>query len=130
MCSSDLPWFASNWNLGVAIVGGFLLWIALLSMVALACSAWVKWRIVAGALVLGFFFVLAGVAQMVNAVLRVEFGSLINPNKAMETVWRVMLGMDALSGPNAWECASILAGMVVLLAVVLERKLRPVEVIS
>ena len=123
-------WFAANWNLGVAIVGGFLLWIVMLSMVALASSAWVKWRIIAGALVLGFFFILAGVSQMVNAILRVEFGTLFNPSRAMYIIWSAMLGVEAPSGPNAWECVSVLAGLVVLLAFILERKLRPVEVIS
>jgi ABC-2 type transport system permease protein len=123
-------WFAANWHLGGAIVGGFLLRIALLSMVALTCSAWVKWRIVAGALVLGFFFILAGVSQMINAILRVEFGSLFNPSRAMYIIWSAMLGVEAPSGPTAWECVSVLAGLVVVLAMILERKLRPVEVIS
>jgi len=123
-------WFAANWNLGVAIVGGFLLWIALLSMVALTCSAWVKWRIVAGALVLGFFFILAGVSQMVNSILRVEFGTLINPTRAMYIIWSAMLGVEVPSGPTPWECVSVLAALVVVLAMILERKLRPVEVIS
>jgi len=123
-------WFAANWSLGVAIVGGFLLWIALLSMVALTCSAWVKWRIVAGALVLGFFFILAGVSQMVNSILRVEFGTLINPTRAMYIIWSAMLGVEVPSGPTPWECVSVLAALVVVLAMILERKLRPVEVIS
>ena len=123
-------WFVANWSLGVAIVGGFLLWIALLSMVALTCSAWVKWRIVAGALVLGFFFILAGVSQMVNAILRVEFGTLINPTRAMYIIWSAMLGVEVPSGPTPWECVSVLAALVVVLAMILERKLRPVEVIS
>jgi ABC-2 type transport system permease protein len=123
-------WFAANWNLGLAIVCGFLLWIALLSMVALACSAWVKWRIIAGALVLAFFFILAGVSEMVNSILRVDFGTLFNPARSMFTVWAAMLGVEPPRGPDAWECVSVLAGLVVLLAFVLERKLRPVEVIS
>lgn len=123
-------WFAANWNLGVGIVCGFLLWIVLLSMVALASSAWVKWRIIAGALVLGFFFLLAGVAQMVNVILRVDFGTLFNPYRSMYIIWSAMLGVEAPAGPNAWQCVSVLAGVVVLLALILERKLRPVEVIS
>lgn len=123
-------WFSANWSIGFGIVGGFLMWIVLLSMVALASSAWVKWRIIAGALVLGFFFILAGVSEMVNAILRVEFGTLFNPARSMQTIWAVMLGVDPPSGPTAWECISVLAGLVVVLALVLERKLRPVEVIS
>lgn len=123
-------WFTANWTLGVAIVCGFLLWIIMLSMVALASSAWVKWRIVAGALVLGFFFILGGVAEMVNAILRVDFGTLFNPARSMYTIWSVMLGVEPPRGPDAWECVSVLAGLVVVLGFILERKLRPVEVIS
>ena len=123
-------WFAANWNLGVAIVFGFLAWIVLMSLVALASSAWVKWRIIAGALVLGFFFILAGVAEMVNAILRVNFGTLLNPTRSMYIIWSAILGVDAPNGPDAWECLSVLAGLVVVLAMILERKLRPVEVIS
>ncbi|MCH7825260.1 MAG: hypothetical protein IH849_10695, partial [Acidobacteria bacterium] len=53
-------WFVTNWKLGAGIFFGFVLWIVLVGLVALASSAYVKWRIVAGALVLGGFFVMAG----------------------------------------------------------------------
>src|SRR5688572_4211903 len=43
-------WFRANWMLGVAVFAGFLLWIVLVALVAMACSAYVRWRIVAGAL--------------------------------------------------------------------------------
>ena len=46
---------------------------------AMAASAYVKWRIVAGALTLAAFFVLAGAAELLNAVLRVEWASAFNP---------------------------------------------------
>ena len=51
-------WFASNWQLGAGVFFGFLLWILLVSLVAMASSAYVRWRIVAGTLVLGVFWVL------------------------------------------------------------------------
>ena len=63
-------WFSENWKLGVGLLVGLLIWILLVSLVAMTSSAYVKWRVVAGALVLGVFFVLAGAAEMTNAVLR------------------------------------------------------------
>jgi ABC-2 type transport system permease protein len=123
-------WFTRNWYLGAAIFCGFAAWVMVVSLVALACSAYVKWRIVAGGLVLGFFFLLAGVAEMVNAVLRVDWGSLLNPSRSMYIIWSSMLGVEPPPGPGVWQCVSVLAALAVLLGLILERKLRPVEVIA
>jgi ABC-2 type transport system permease protein len=123
-------WFAENWKLGAGIFFGFLMWIVLVSLIAMASSAYVKVRVIAGALVLAVFFVLAGAAELINAVLRVEWASAANPARAMNQIWRSMLGADPIPGPNAFECLIAVAVMAVLLLVVLERKLRPVEVVS
>ncbi len=123
-------WFANNWHLGGGLAAGFLLWIFIVSMVALASSAYVKWRLIAGALILGFFFLLAGAAAMVNGVFRVEWGNILNPAKAAHSVWCGLLGVEIPVGMDLWSSAAALALIVVLLALVLERKLRPVEVIS
>jgi ABC-2 type transport system permease protein len=123
-------WFSSNWQLGTGILAGFLVWILVISLVALASSAHVKWRVVAGALVLGFFFVLAGAAEMVNRVFRVEWGSLLNPSRTMYTVWCEMLGVDPPQGLETSDSIIMLVVLAVLLALVLERKLRPVEVVT
>lgn len=123
-------WAWNHWQYAFGIFAGFALWILMLSLVAMASSAYVKWRIVAGALVLGFFFLTAGVAQMINGVLRVEWGVLVNPAKFMYTIWCGLLQVDAPDGPGMWECISAAAALVALLVWVLERKLRPVEVVS
>jgi ABC-2 type transport system permease protein len=123
-------WFRANWTIGCGIVAGFAIWVLLVSMVALAGSAYVRWRMVAGGLVLGFFFILAGVSAMINGVFRVTWGSALNPAWAVNRLWCSMLGVEPLTGPGAVECASVLAAIILLLALVLERKLRPVEVIT
>ena len=123
-------WFTENWRLGAGIFFGFVLWIVLVGLVALASSAYVKWRIVAGALVLGVFFILAGAAELTNQVLRVEWAGALNPGRAMNQVWLSMLGADPIPGPDAWECGIAVGVMAVLLLAVLQRKLRPVEVVS
>jgi ABC-2 type transport system permease protein len=123
-------WFVPNWTLGVGLFFGFLLWVLVVGLVAMASSAYVRWRIVAGAVVLGVFFVLAGASELFNAVLRVEWATAFNPARAMNQIWRVLLGAEALPGPDATQCAMALGTMIVALLVVLERKLRPVEVVT
>jgi len=128
---ASTAWLEANWKLGQALVSGFVLYIVMVSLVALTCSAYVKWRVVAGALVLAFFFVLAGAAQMINQILRVEWGSLLNPGYAIYTVWCALLGVEAVEdAPGAWECFAVLMVMLGGLLAVLLRKLRPVEVVS
>jgi len=123
-------WFSENWRLGAAVVAGFMVWIVVVGLVALACSAYVKWRIIAGGLVLGVFFILAGAAEMMNAILRVDWASMFNPAKSMNQIWRALLGAESNQGLSTGDCAGVLVALAALLLWVLERKLRPVEVVS
>jgi ABC-2 type transport system permease protein len=128
---AGMSWFTSNWMLGQAIVLGFLLWMVTVSLVALTSSAYVKWRVVAGALVLAFFFVTAGAGTIINQVLRVQWGSLLNPGYAIGFIWSAMLGLDPpQDGPELYEFVLSLFVMLAILTAILMRKLRPVEVVS
>jgi ABC-2 type transport system permease protein len=124
------PWFSANWHIGGAIVFGFLLWIVLVSLVAMASSAYVRWRVIAGGLVLGVFFVLAGAAEMARAILRADWFWVLNPARNVNQIWRSMLGADPLDGPGTVTCLVVVALVVLVLLAVLGRKLRPVEVVS
>ena len=122
-------WFIANWTLGAGMVVGFLLWLLILGLVAMASSAYVKWRIVAGAVSLAFFFILTGVAEMINEVFRVTWGHVLDPAWAVNRVWRSLLGLEPPGGPGVVACMLALAVFVLLLVAVIERKLRPVEVV-
>jgi ABC-2 type transport system permease protein len=123
-------WFRTNWRIGFGIVAGFAIWALLVSIVALASSAYVKWRAVAGMLVLGFFFILGGISTMINGVFRVRWGHVLNPAWTANRLWCEMLGVNPPPGPGVLESASALGILIVLLTFVLVRKLRPVEVIT
>jgi ABC-2 type transport system permease protein len=122
-------WFLANWTLGVGIVAGFLLWLLILSLVAMASSAYMKWRIVAGAVSLAVFFILSGVSEMIDKVFRVTWGHVLDPAWAVNRVTCALLGVDPPDGPGASASLLALAMFVLLLVAVIERKLRPVEVV-
>ena len=123
-------WFVANWTLGAGVVVGFLLWLLVLSLVAMASSAYVKWRVVAGAVSLAFFFILAGIAVMIDEVFRVNWGHVIDPAWSVNRVWCTLLGVDPpTDGPGAVASLVALATLVLLLVLVIERRLRPVEVV-
>jgi hypothetical protein len=84
---------------------------------------------VAGAVSLAFFFILGGVAEMINGIFRVTWGHVIDPAWAVNQVWCALLGVEPPDGPGAWTSALALAVVMLLLAAVIERRLRPVEVV-
>ena len=126
---AGLGWLQMNWTLGTGLVVGFLLWLLVLGLVAMASSAYVKWRIVAAGVSLAFFFILSGVATMIDNVFRVTWGHIIDPAWSVNQIWCALLGVDPPTGPGAGASSVALAVLVVLLVVVIERKLRPVEIV-
>ena len=127
---ADNKWLKENAGIGFAILGGFFIWIFIVSLVALAGSAYARLKMVSGGVVLGFFFILSGVATMVDQVFRSDWGQAISPTWATKRIWYSMLRIQAPPGPNVEECILALAIIVILLVLVLKRKLRPVEVVS
>lgn len=129
-------WLTENWSVALAVPAGMLLWSLLVSLVALASSAWVKWRIIAGGLVLAFFFVLAGAGELVNAIFRDESGTraawgwLLNPALLIQRVWIDLLGIENERLPELLPSLTMLAVMVASLIAILERRLRPIEVVK
>jgi len=123
-------WFRMNWTLGAGMVAGFVLWLLVLSLVAMASSAYVKWRVVAAGVSLAFFFLLSGIAEMIDNVFRVTWGHALDPAWAVNRVWCTLLGVEAPDGPGAAASAAALGVTILLLVLVIERKLRPVEVVS
>src|SRR5579863_3843359 len=124
------PGWAWNhlWIVG-SIVLSSLIWIAVLSLLAMALSAWVKWRIVAGALLLAVLFFGAGFAQAINAVLRTQSGDYINIGYLMATVWTSLFRIEndrAMSSMEAWVALLVYCGICLALLV---RKVRAFEVV-
>lgn len=123
-------WFSEHWKIGPGMFAGFAVWILLVSLVALSSSAYVRIKFVAGGLVLGFFFILSGASGIVNVVFRSEWGYAINPAWITRRLWYPMLSLEPPEGPGAFGSLVVLVILILLLVFILERKLRPVEVIS
>lgn len=107
-----------------------LIWIAMLSLLAMALSAWVKWRIVAGALLLGVMFFGAGFAQAINAVLRTQSGHFLNIVYLMATVWTSLFRVDmegSITPSEAWIALLIYCAICLMLLV---RRVRAYEVVK
>ena len=66
-------WLTQNLRIANAIFFGAWIWILLISLLALALSAWVKWKPMAGGLLFGVFFVAGGFGGAINGIMRTQW---------------------------------------------------------
>jgi ABC-2 type transport system permease protein len=128
-------WLWENLWIAGAILLGCLLWIAIISLVSMAVAVWVKWRIAATALMLGVFFLLPAIGQVLDAILRTQWGSLINITHMMSIVWAHLFRLKAIERhTSGFDVVPLWAAWASLLSVcgacfwLLDRKLRAREV--
>ena len=126
---SGWQWMVDNIFIASGLLLGAFIWIAVLSLLSLALSAWVKWRIAAGALLLGTLFIGAGFGQAINAVLRTKQGYLIDIGHLISVIWGDLFRQEANADfpvGEAWVGLLAFSGVCLLL---LMRKVRANEVI-
>jgi ABC-2 type transport system permease protein len=126
---SGWDWLTHNFFIATAIVLGSWIWILTLALLALALSAWVKWRIAAGALLLAILFMGSGFAHAINAVLQTKQGFLIDLSKLISIIWQSLLYDTSdlpFSATEAWIALLTIAGCCLLL---LMKKVRANEVV-
>jgi ABC-2 type transport system permease protein len=135
-------WMTDNANLAYGVFFGAWVWILLLALLALALSAWVKWKPAAGALMFGVFFVAAGFGVAINGVQRTNWGHLFNISALIASVWvklfkadptvnngGVFFRMPADEQLPLWACWMSLGVFSAICLYMLHRKIRGAEVV-
>ena len=123
-------WILDNVRIAVGSFLGAWLWILTVSLLALALSAWVKWRPVAAFLMLMFALTGSFLALIIEALFKVEWIGMINMWQALNAVMRGLVGLPANSGVTpllGWISLLSLSGLSLFL---LHRKVRAYEVVS
>jgi ABC-2 type transport system permease protein len=123
-------WTRANLWIAGAVFLGPMLSIVMLSLIAMAISAWIKWKTAAGAAILGIFFVGAGFGTAINAVLRTKYGSLINLSQVMNTLWSSLFREHADTGLDPLDAWNALAVVCLLCLWLLFKKVRAFEVVK
>jgi ABC-2 type transport system permease protein len=123
-------WTRANLWIAGSLVVGMAVWILVLSLLALALSAWIKWKIAAGGLVLGVFFAGAGFGTALNSVMRTKYGTLLNLTEVMFTVWSKLFAWPSDTGisvESAWICLGVVCAICLWMLV---RRVRAFEVVK
>jgi len=131
--ASPVPWAAGHLGLAVGMFLGAVVWIVMLSLIGLAVSSWVKWRVIATGAMFAVIFVPAGVGGIANAILRTKWGFLLNVPVVMSELWQRLLGApDIFNGrlelPNMAIAGVLIAASLACVAV-LNARIRAREVV-
>lgn len=123
-------WTVDNAWMASSLFVGLMLWVVVLSLIALAISAFVKWRIAAGALLLGIFVAGAGFGSALNSIVRTEYGSLLNLTQVMYTIWSQLFGLTPDTGLSVGEAWGVVAVVCAGCVWLLSKKVRAFEVVK
>ena len=135
-------WMSDNVRLATGSFFGAWVWILTLSLLALALSAWVKWKPAAGALVFGVFFVASAFGAVINGVQRTNWGFVFNISHIIGVIWvQLFEGSNHTTNGAAffrvaagealplWTCWFALGLLCFVCLYMLARKIRGAEVV-
>jgi ABC-type transport system involved in multi-copper enzyme maturation permease subunit len=116
--SSAQPWAGANLRIAGGLVTGALVWIVLLSILGLALSSWVKWRVVATGAIFAAVLVPAGVGGIVTGILRTKWGFLLNMPVMMTQLWQRFLGAPQVMRDDRQLPSAAIAAVLVFICLV------------
>jgi ABC-2 type transport system permease protein len=136
-------WLWENLRISWATLLGAGIWIAVLTLLGLALSACIRWRLVASAALVAALFMGTAFGEMWREVLRNPWGRLANLSYLVGIVWRDLFGLN-LRRPLAremledrraadipsWAAWAALLATCAFSAWLLNRRLRAREVVS
>lgn len=85
-------WFVDHLRVAWAILVGSWIWIAILTLLGLAFSAWIRWRLVASAALMGVFFMGSAFGEAWREVMHNPWGRLTNVTYLIGLVWIDLFG--------------------------------------
>ena len=123
-------WMFENLHIAAAIFVGSWLWIGLLALLALALSAWVKWKVIAGFMLLVFFVAGDFFSLIVLGFFKSNWGFLAQPDHLIMIITARMLGISPPPGPPLVACIIALVVAYAICLFMLNRRIRAYQVVS
>ncbi len=123
-------WTKTHMWIAWGVFAGLFVWTVVLSLIALAISAWVRWKIAAGGLILAVFFVGAGLGSAINIVMRTKNGYFIDIVRMMSVAWGQLFRYDTESGVSALQAWMVLGLFSAISLWLLSKKVRAFEVVK
>jgi ABC-2 type transport system permease protein len=124
-------WMAENWRIAVAIFTISLSWLVILSLLATAFSAWIKWRTAASAALFVIFIIPTPIGFIIERMFDTNIGHMLNLVMAFNGVAKNLFQLDWVASPlSGGESWFVFAAYAAVCLWVLSRRVRAYEVMS
>jgi hypothetical protein len=124
-------WMAENWWIASAIFTLSFLTIVMLALLAMAFSAWIKWRTAASAALFAVLIIPFPVGFTIQRLFDTTIGYLLSPIMAFISLAKLLFRLEwtdaILTSGEAWFVFAAYAAVCLLM---LSRKVRAYEVVS
>jgi ABC-2 type transport system permease protein len=137
---AESGWLSANLRVAWATFLGAGIWIAVLTLLGLSLSAWIRWRLVASTALFGVFFMGSAFGEVWREVLRDSWGRLANLPYLIGVVWIDLFGIvttpqvareaRAFGELPTWAAWAGLLATCALCLWLLDKRLRAREVVS
>jgi ABC-2 type transport system permease protein len=134
-----LPWARAHASLAAALLVGAWVWIAVVTLVCLAVSAWVRRLAFARGMLVALWVLPSAMGGMVNGILETSWGGLMSPLNLIRTVWLSLFAVpvappSAPGSPGATTVPvgaawAVLIGVALVALWLLHHKVRAYEVV-
>lgn len=126
---SGFGWALEHWRYAAGIVIGSTMWIVILALMALALSAWVRWKVIAGGLLLAVMAFTSGFAQAVNAVVNTKAGFYLDPAALVTSLYAKFFDVHTEMNVPTGGAILALVAMCAFCILLLSRRVRAFEVV-
>jgi ABC-2 type transport system permease protein len=124
-------WMADNFWIASAIFTLSFAWLVILALLAMAFSAWIKWRTAASAALFAIFIIPTPIGFAIQEIFGTTKGHMLNSAMAFQSLAKSLFRLDwmdsFLSAGEAWFVFAVYAGICLFM---LSRKVRAYEVVS
>lgn len=123
-------WLVDNWWIARAIVVSSWAWIVTLTLLVLALSAWIKWRVAASAALFAVFIIPLPIGGAIIEAFKTWRGFLFSVAAALDVVVKALFRVEQEFKLAPAECWGTLIVTALICLWMLSRKLRAYEVVS
>ena len=123
-------WFVKNLRIIPGIFIGANLYIIALALVALALSAWLKWKTIAGFAFIALPIIASGMGAVLNGTLKISWGQYLNMNVVLDTIFSFFFGLPYSNSVSLIGCLFILFMVCMSSLFLLRIRIRAYEVIQ
>jgi ABC-2 type transport system permease protein len=124
-------WMAENWWVATAIFTLSFSWLVILSLLATAFSAWIKWRTAASAALFAIFIIPTPIGFVTQKMFDTNIGHMLNLAMAFSGLAKNLFRLDWMASPlSAGESWFVFVAYAAVCLLILSRRVRAYEVMS